>query len=164
MASRQDKNDKTKVRFNIIDLLIILMILSLAVGGYYKFFVKNKQLSQQEQQIEYQIMVSEVRQPTIDAYQNGQQVQDLKSNVLLGTIISKEVSSSKQAVPTSDGRLVLSEIPGKYDLLLSVRASAVVTDNNIMVSNKEVKIGQKTDFKTSRAASVGVIYGLKLPK
>ena len=158
-----DEND-TKVRFNLFDVLIIVMILALAVGGYYKVFVTNKQLLQQEQQIEYQILISEVRQPTLDAYQNGQQVQDLKSNALLGTIIGKEVSKAKQAVPTSDGRLVQSEIPGKYDLLLTLQASAVVTANNIIVSNKEVKIGQKTDIKTARAASMGVVVGLKVLK
>ena len=165
MGDVYEKNENnTRVRFNIIDVLIIVMILVLAAGGYYKVFTTNKQLAKQEQQIEYQILISEVRQPTLDAYQNGQQVQDLKSNVLLGTIIGKEVSHANQAVPTSDGRLVQAEIPEKYNLLLILRASAVVTDNNIMVANKEIKIGQKTDIKTARAASMGVIYGLKLPK
>ena len=164
MANVYDNDENNKVRFNIIDALIIVMILALAVGGYYKVFVTNKQLMQQEQQIEYQILISEVRQPTVDAYQNGQQVQDLKSNSMLGTIIGKEVSKAKEAVPTSDGRLVQAEIPEKYDVLLTLQAPAVITANNIMVSNKEVKIGQKMDIKTVSAASVGVVYGLKVLK
>ena len=160
----ENDENNTKVRFNIIDVLIIVMILALAAGGYYKVFVTNKQLAQQEQQIEYQILISEVRQPTVDAFQSGQQVQDLKSNVVLGTIIGKEVSRARESVPTSDGRLVMAEIPEKYNILLTLRASAVVSENNIMVANKEVKIGQKTDIKTARAASSGVVYGLKLLK
>ncbi|ACV64785.1 hypothetical protein Dtox_4115 [Desulfofarcimen acetoxidans DSM 771] len=161
---RKDRESDSKARFNIIDFLIIVMILALAIGGYYKVFVANKQLAQQEQQIEYKILVSEVRQPTVEAFQNGQTVQDLKSNVVMGTVINKETLPATDDVPTSDGRLVLAEIPGKYDLLLTVSASAVVSENNIMVSNKEIKIGQKVDIKTNRAASSGVIYGLKTSK
>jgi len=156
--------NESKIRFNIVDVIIILMVLALAAGGYYKVFVQNKQIAAQEQKIRYLILVEEVRQPTVDAYSEGQVLWDQKTNVRLGEITKKEVVPATEAVPTAEGKLVLAEIPEKYNLLLTLESPAVVTDNNITIGSREIKIGRKILFKTARAASEGIVYGLDILK
>lgn len=153
---------ENKMRFNMIDLIIVLMVLALAAGGYYEVFVHDKQEASQEKRIRYDILVEEVRQPTVNAYNEGQVVWEQKTNARLGEITKKEVTPAAEVVPTIDGKLVLAEIPEKYNLLLTLESPAVVTDNSITVGSREIKIGKKILFKTRKAASEGIVYGLEV--
>lgn len=150
------------VRFNLVDLLVALVILALLALGAYKLFFVNRSVAEQNGEIEYQILVEKVRIPTAQAFQEGQTVKDAQSNTVLGSIVKKEVTPAKEAVPTADGRMVLAEVPEKYNVLLTLRSRAVVSENNVMVGSVEIKIGAQVKIKTSLASSSGVIYSLKV--
>lgn len=150
------------VRFNLVDLLVALVILALLALGAYKLFFVNRAVAEQNGEIEYQILVEKVRIPTAQAFQEGQTVKDAQSNTVLGSIVKKEVTSAREEVPTADGRVVLAEIPEKYNVLLTLRSRAVVSENNVMVGSVEIKIGAQVKIKTSLASSSGVIYSLKV--
>lgn len=149
-----------KAQFNVVDALVILIIFALLAFGGYKLFFVNRGVAEQNGEIEYQILVEKVRTPTAEAFHEGQVVRDVQSNVALGKIIKKEVSPSQEAVPTADGRMVLATVPEKYNVLLTLRSRAVISENNIMVGSVEIKIGAPVKIKTNLASSTGVIYGL----
>jgi|GEM_PF-4204008 len=147
-------------RFNIIDVLILCFLLGVILVGAYKLFFVNKAVTVQNSEIEYQILIEEVRKPTVEAFQEGQAVKEAKSNTNLGKIVKKEVLPCQKEVPTADGRIVLAPAPGKFNVLLTLRSPAVVSDQNIMIDSVEVKIGTRVRVKTRLAASSGVIYGI----
>lgn len=151
-----------KGKFNVVDVLVALVVLALIVLGAYKLFFVNRGVAEQNGEIEYQILVEKVRIPTAEAFVEGQVVRDVQSNTVLGKIVKREISPAKEAVPTADGRLVLAEVPEKYNVLLTLSSRAVVSENNVMVGSVEVKIGAQVKIKTNLASSTGVIYGLKV--
>ncbi|MGQ9825107.1 MAG: DUF4330 domain-containing protein [Desulfotomaculales bacterium] len=153
---------RLKGKFNVVDVLVALVVLALIVLGAYKLFFVNRGVAEQNGEIEYQILVEKVRIPTAEAFVEGQVVRDVQSNTVLGKIVKREISPAKEAVPTADGRLVLAEVPEKYNVLLTLSSRAVVSENNVMVGSVEVKIGAQVKIKTNLASSTGVIYGLKV--
>jgi len=148
-----------KLKFNFIDIIIITLILALLAAGVYKLFFVNRGLARQNSLIEYRVLVENVRIPTVEAIRDGQTVRDVQTNIVLGTITGKEISPYKQAVPTLDGRVVQADVPEKYNVIITISSPAIVTDNNIMIGNKEIKIGAPVSIKSNIFSVTGIIYG-----
>ncbi|MGI6649366.1 MAG: DUF4330 domain-containing protein [Bacillota bacterium] len=151
---------KRKLRFNVVDLVIFVVVLGLLALGAYKLFFVNQALQAQNGTIEYQVLIEEVRQPSVDAFKEGQKVKELQTNIDLGSVVGKEAMPHKEPVATMDGRIVMAEVPGKYDLIVTIQAPAIIGESNITVSNKEIKLGDQVTLKTNISAAKGIIYGV----
>jgi len=149
-----------KIKFNFVDIIIITLILALVTAGVYKLFFVNRGLAKQNSMIEYKVLVENVRTPTVESIKDGQTVRDVQTNIVMGTITGKEISPYKQAVPTLDGRVVQADVPEKYNVIITVSSPAIVTDNNIMIGNKEIKIGAPVSIKSNIFSVTGIIYGV----
>lgn len=156
----QKKGDK--LRFNFVDFVIIGLVIVLLAAGTYKLFFINKGLAMQNGVIEYKILIENIRTPTVESMKEGQTVKDVQSNIVIGTIVNKEISPYKQAVPTLDGRVVQAEVPEKYNVIVTIRSPAIVTDNNITIGNKEIKIGATISIKSNIVSVNGIIYGVTI--
>ncbi|MDF9406954.1 MAG: hypothetical protein A4E52_00871 [Pelotomaculum sp. PtaB.Bin013] len=148
-----------KVKFNFVDIIIIGLILALLAAGVYKLLIVNRALALQNSHIEFKVFVENVRIPTVESIKEGQAVKDVQTNIPLGTVKSKEVSPYKQAVPTLDGRVVQADVPEKYNVIITIESPAIVTDNSIMIGNKEIKIGAQISVKSNVFSVNGTIYG-----
>jgi len=145
-------------RLNGVDLVVLLVVLGLLALGAYKLLWVNRGLEAQEGKIEYQVLVENIRQPTVEAYQPGQMVKELQTNIDLGTVASKSATPYRQPVNTLEGKIVMAEVPERFDLLVTIHAPAVISPANITVGNKEIKVGDRISIKTQTAASTGVVY------
>lgn len=142
-----------------MDVIIIGLVIALLAAGVYKLFIVNTTLAIQNNNIEFKVLVEEVRYPTVESIKAGQAVRDVQTNIPLGNVVSKEVSPYKEAVPTLDGKVVLAEVPDKYDVIITIASPAVVTDNSIMIGNKEIKIGAQISVKSNVFSVTGIVYG-----
>lgn len=156
------QEQESKGKFNFIDILIIALVLALLAAGVYKFFFVNKGLAAQNGVVEFKVLLEEIRMPTVEDFKVGQAVRDQQNNLVLGTIISKEISPYQEPVPTIDGRILAADVPDKYNLIVTVRSPAIVSDNNVMIGNREIKTGGEIKIKTNTAASAGIFYGVKI--
>ncbi|HOV80709.1 MAG TPA: DUF4330 domain-containing protein [Bacillota bacterium] len=159
MQAREEKG-----RFNFIDVLVVAVVLALIAAGVYKLFFVNKGLAAQNGEVEFKVLLEKVRMPTVEAFKEGQTVRDVQTNIVLGTVVGKEASPYKQAVPTLDGRVVAADVPDQYNLIVTVRSPAIVTDNNVTIGNKEIKTGGQVSIKTNTASSTGIFYGVTILK
>lgn len=150
-------------RFNVVDFLIVLIILALIAGGAYKLLKTKPRAAAQNATVRYQVLVENVRIPTVEALQEGQPMRDVQNNLVIGRIVGKEVSPYKQPVPTLDGKIVMADVPDKYNVLLTVEGPAVVTPANIVVGSTELKVGATLKFKTNYAYTTGIIYRILTP-
>ena len=144
-------------KFNLVDLVIVVVIISLLAAGVYKLFFVNQELAAQEQKVEYRVLLENVRKPTVDAFQDGQKVREYQTNIELGTVSGKESVPYTQPVPTLDGKVVNAPVPEKYNLTVIINSPAVVSDNNVTINGKEIKTGDKITIKTNTASSTGVV-------
>jgi hypothetical protein len=144
-------------KFNLVDLVIVVVVISLLAAGVYKLFFANQELQAQEQQVEYRVLLENVRKPTVDAFADGQKVREYQTNIDLGTVTGKESGPYTQPVPTLDGKVVNAPVPEKYNLTVTISSPAVISDNNVTINGKEIKTGDKITVKTNTASSTGTV-------
>ena len=151
-----------KPKFNFVDFIIVAVILALVGAGVYKLFLVNTSLAVQNGNVEFGVYVEEVRIPTVENINEGQSVRDVQTNTPLGTITSVSYSPYREPVYTSDGRIVMADVPEKYDVIFYVESAAVITDNSVMIGNKEIKTGGQLSIKSNVFSVTGVVYGVTI--
>ena len=151
-----------KPRFNFVDFIIVVVILALVGAGVYKLFLVNTSLAVQNGNVEFGVYVEEVRIPTVENINEGQAVRDVQTNTPLGTITKVSYSPYQEPVYTSDGRIVMADVPNKFDVVFYVESPAVITDNSVMIGNKEIKTGGQLSIKSNVFSVTGVVYGVTI--
>lgn len=128
-------------RFNAFNALLILVVAVTAAAGFYKLVVVRETGLTRTSTVMVSLEVLGVRQPSIDAVSVGDRVYGFETQILLGVVAAKRVEPHREPLPTADGRIVMAEVPGRFDLYLDVRGQATVGPNAISVSGRELKIG-----------------------
>jgi hypothetical protein len=136
-----DEKGRLLGRFNLINALIVLVLLTAAVAGAYKLLVVEEQGLVETEVLLVTFEVAGVRQPSGDAVQVGERVAGYEAQLYLGEVAAKRAEPHREPVATADGRILMAEVPGLYDLFIVVRAQAVVGPNAITVGGRETKIG-----------------------
>jgi len=127
---------------NIIDLLIISIIAAALLGAYYKFGLLNRMEGPQtvQDKTEVTIWVKDVSKYVVDAISEGDMVKEVRSNNEIGKIIKKEVAPYTDKASTSEGKWVVSEVPGKYSVFITMETPGS-PDGNLMLGSSEAKVG-----------------------
>jgi hypothetical protein len=154
--------EERKPKFNFVDLVIVVIIAALVAAGVYKLFIVNTDLARQNGTVEFGVYVEEVRMPTVESMQEGQLVRDVQTNIALGRITRVEYSPFQEPVYTTDGRIVMADVPNKFDVVIYVESLAVITDNSVMIGNKEIKTGGQISVKSNIFSVTGVVYGVTI--
>jgi hypothetical protein len=117
-----DEKGRLFGRISIIDIGVLLLIIALIGGVYYKFFFVDKnQNAAKFDTLEYKILVEEVRQATVDAIEIGANIYDVKTDTPMGKIVSKEVLPATDQLTKADGTMVIAEKPGKFNVLVTIQ-------------------------------------------
>ncbi|MFS8541171.1 MAG: DUF4330 domain-containing protein, partial [Tissierellales bacterium] len=65
---------------------------------------------------------------------------DKDTNQVIGEVVDKEIIEAYDFVNTGDGRIVKSKKPNKYDVYLTIRGDAIVTDDYIRMGGRDMRI------------------------
>lgn len=138
--------NKRKLRFNFIDVLIILVILAVAAVLLYVFVLSdnNDQIEELNySNIQYVIEIQNVDKQFEGAVQVGQLVKEAVKQKYIGTV------SGVEAVPyqmkTFDYELgieTVSYVEDKITLKITIDAQAVETDRAFTVDGYEIRVGK----------------------
>ena len=137
-----------KKRFNIIDLVIVLVIVAVSAAVVMIMGVKEKV----PENVNTRTIVVEVRQRS-ENFCNTPKEGDIIINAItkeeIGTLLKKEVVPAKDLVTSvEDGKFVNAEIPGYYDLYLTIKLH---TDTDV------AKIGKSLYVQSRNYACTGFI-------
>ncbi|WP_069648884.1 DUF4330 domain-containing protein [Caloranaerobacter ferrireducens] len=146
---------------NIIDLAVLLIFALLVVGGGYKFFKSKPNMIVEGQKVLVKLEISNVRKPTVDGIEEGALLYHYDRGQVFGKIVEKKVENYKEAVTTSDGRIVMADVPGKYVVNLVVEADAVITDQVIIVGGEHTRIGTQFRLKNKNIAVFATVLGVE---
>ncbi len=143
--------EKTKHRFNFIDVLIIVAILATAAILVKIFIVDDKsEVQNKNAQIQYVIRTDMLSEEMTDNVAIGDVVFDYSSGKEIGYVTACDARGATYTGTSSDGTPVVSEIVGKKVLYITVEASATVYDDGYLVGGVSVRVGEK--------------FGVMLPK
>ncbi|HHU30354.1 MAG TPA: DUF4330 domain-containing protein [Firmicutes bacterium] len=128
---------------NIIDLLVLILVIAVVAGGAYHFTRPQRagQPGTGGKKVVVLALVSNVSQYTVDAVQVGSTVFDPTAKSHLGKIIALEVTPHKEPVETADGRVVLADVPERFDMLVTWEGYASVTDKAVAIASYELRVG-----------------------
>ena len=132
-----DNKGKIFGKINILDLSIVLIIL-LAIGLMFVKFNINPVLDNKEEiTFNYTVTVKGVRNFTVNAFQENDEVFEDTSENSLGKIIKIEKIPAKKYIADTNGNMKYAEIPEQYDLSLTIECNGVKGDKGL-----ETKTGE----------------------
>ena len=137
--------NKRKIRVNGMDI-VILAVIAAALALLLYIFVWSAEPENAEAEyvdLVYVLEVSSLEGQFQNLIQAGQPVQDAVKRGNMGTVRSTpQITPMKKAEFDNDTRQeVYNEIPGTYRMLVSIEASAVVTEQGYTVGGQDVYVG-----------------------
>lgn len=152
-------------RINVLDIVIILIVLIACLFGYHYI---NKQdsniINTNSKKIVYQIRTNESLPEVYNMIEEGTDIYDSIKNYKIGTILKKEkLPSEKYDIDLKTGKYVKSELSVNevLDILLTIEADATFSDQNIMVGEYAIKVGEDAFVKGKGYAGIGYIVSIE---
>jgi hypothetical protein len=157
-----DENGFLFGRINIIDFIFVLVLILAIAGGVYKMGFLNSLEESTESQNKAIItfMVKEVFPSAADAVEIGGEIKELRSNQVFGKIIDKEVQPYTEAAPDQNGTWVLSEVPDKINIIITVEAYTPFSED-MKLGSRDAKVGSMIDLKGPKFAVEAYIIGIQ---
>lgn len=141
-----------KRKFNWVDFIIIGIIVLIIYAGY-QYLIKPRKSLKDRVPVEITYRVEGVLIETANGINIGDIFKDKDTNQIIGEVVNKEITEAYEFVNTGDGRIVKSRIPNKYDIYLTIRGHAVVTDDYIRMGGRDMRL-EGTVFLKSNISSV----------
>lgn len=137
--------NKRKLRINGMDI-VILAVIAAALALLLYIFVWSAGPESTEQEyvdLVYVLEVTSLEGQFQNLVQAGQPVLDAIKRGNMGTVVSTpQITPMKKAEFDNDTRQeVYNEVPGRYRMLVSIEASAVVTEQGYTVGDQDVYVG-----------------------
>ena len=154
-------NKPVKRRFNIVDVIIIVIIIcAVAVGGrVFKKF--SSDADKGDQTVYFEFMATKVRYEGANKVKIGDRVYNSKNATYLGEVERVEVSPYYEAVfDPSKGENVPVELTNKCNVDIFVKSKGYVTDEGIFPEGQNLKVGQEFFLKGKGYAFEGYIVGV----
>ena len=157
-----DEKGRLFGKINIIDLTVILVLLVVMAAGGFKLFYVNPEYQPVLKDVKMDLLVQGVRQPTVSAIQVGDRVNEKNSGGYFGTVTDIEVTPAQEFVPTQQGTLVRAELPGRYDIKLTVESQAEITREYVRISGQQIRIGYSPTIRTRIYEVETVVFALEI--
>lgn len=136
---------KKKIRFNAVDVLIILFVAAaVAVFGYVFLSEKNvgSSSSSDKLRLQYVLKVNDLDDKFVGNVSKGDDLIEFDTNKSIGTVVAVSSAPAKRiGTNAATGAQVISEIEQKSDLFITVETEAQFTDDTYFVDGIAVTVG-----------------------
>jgi hypothetical protein len=132
-----DEKGRLFGKISIVDILVVLVMIGLIAGVYFKFFVIDKDHNAANYDtIEYKLLIRAVRQQSVDAMEVGADIYDVKTDSYMGKIIDKEILPATEQLTKADGTMVIAEKPERFNVVLTVRVPGIENEYGFLANGK----------------------------
>ncbi len=157
-----DERGRLWGRINVIDLLILVLLVTGAVGvGYTRFSDRLAPTFTGDQailQVEFQ--VAGVRQATIDALEMGATFYNTQTNDRIGTLVGVRAEPAELITILPNGEVMEGLSSTRYDVYLTLEGTGRVTTSVILLGNQEIRIGTRVPLKSRLASVTGTVMAI----
>lgn len=147
-------NEKKKIHFNFIDILIVLFFVVIVVGftyytsGSWQTNMPSKTNTAQSK-VRYTLTADNLSPEVAAAIKEGDVVRDAAKDTVKGTIV-QVVSVDKYLRNVLDEKndvFVQAEHPENYTVVLIIESAYTLNGNTAMIDDAEIKVGKKVHYK-----------------
>ena len=132
-----DEKVKLFGKISIVDIAVLVVIIGLISGVYFKYFVIDKENNAAKfDTLEYKIIARAVRQYSVDAIEIGADIYDTKTDTYMGKIVNKELLPATEQLTKADGTMVIAEKPGRFNVVITIQVPGVESQYGYRASGK----------------------------
>lgn len=157
--------EKNKIRFNITDILIILVLACIVV--VFSYFAAGKwetgKAGNTGKAVRYTVNVQSVDEKFLNKIAVGDTVWDVRKGGTLGTVVDVKAPKPYEAITenTVKGKYVLAEVPDKYSYEFTVESPCSVAGTGYSINDTKINVGRKITLRTENIAVEGIIFGVE---
>ena len=157
-----NKNGNIKGKFNIIDILVIVLIIAVIAGIALRYGSKITTAVKSDEEFSYVVRVQSVREYTIDALKEtmktASKLSDKKGTVDLGKIVNIDVKPATVISEKADGTIVEAPQDGRYTAYVTIETRGKEPDNSyITADSNELSVGRSTEIFSKYVHTSGLI-------
>ena len=158
-----DRKGKLFGIINIIDLCVILIVVIIAAGTFYKFKVMDKTSNTAAMQpVTYTVKVEKIRSYVLDNVLEGDILYDKTSGNDIGKITKVESEPATEFISMSDGTVVKGNVENRINVIFTVEADAVQNSSGCFVNRTyERLVGSQRKFMTKYFECDGYINSIE---
>ena len=162
MPSTEKNNIKKKSRFNIIDLLIIIVIIAAVATVAVRLDLADKIVqATAEDSARVTITVFSIDQAAVGAVSEGDELVWEQENCDFCSILHKEVANAVKYNTVEDGSYVKTTDPERYDLTLTVDTKGTFTEEGYMLGGKSyLAAGKTVTFHNGKTALTSLVISV----
>ena len=154
-------------RFNVIDVIIVVVVLGVLVGGglyLKKSLIQTKSLDK----ISYVIELRDVPDEIVKYIIEGEEVKESEKLYSIGKILSKAINPMMNVVENKNAGVFEEKVvPNKKDVFITMQAEYEISGDGINTIESiktngvfEVKVGKSISIKTKSYSGQGVIVSI----
>ena len=157
-----DNKGKLFGKISIVDLVVILLVLTVAVGTVYRFTAGATSVSDGDVDIRYTLRIEGVRAFTVYYYHAGLGVYDRQTGQFIGIIEDFDVVPHYQIYTLADGTMVQAYFPDTHvNIYLHVISTGRETDGAVYAQGTfEVAVNSVTNIRTRYVQVESMIHAV----
>ena len=156
--------EKKKFRFNITDIVIILVVILLAVFGWSIISDKGESTATSVSDVSFTVEINKCDKDFGESIKIGDDIYDSLKGGYYGKVENVEVKPETTiAAHTDTGTFTLETYPDRYSVYVTVKGTpTTMTDGNIMFANQKVKIGTMAYLKSADYVGFGYVTDVQI--
>ncbi len=151
-----------KAKFNVIDVVIILLVIAIGAGGYMFLSGRSESAaSTKNVKVRYCVELTMKEAYATELFHEGDTVSVGEKEKLPATVVGVEVSNARQSTfDTLSGEYLITEVPGRYDIAIWLESEGTESDGQVSVDGTAVRVGLTELVKGREGAGYGYIIDM----
>ena len=147
-----------KIKFNVIDVLIVLVLLGCMIGIFLRYDLKSKLgLDSRKTEVEISFLIIGIRQGSTEALVEGDTIYWKQNGMEIGQLMSKEVSNSETWVLDENYNKYIKNFDDlSYDVRGVIKAKGNIKESGFMLNGTQYLAPGKTFEVESKNISVAL--------
>ena len=156
--------EKKKFKFNITDIVIILVVILLAVFGWGIISDKGESSVTAVSDVSFTVEITKCDKSFGDAIAIGDDIYDSLQGGYYGKVENVEIMPETTVAPNADsGTFSLETYPDRYSVYVTIKGTpTTMTDGNIMFANQKVKVGTMAYLKSAGYVGFGYVTDVQV--
>ena len=156
--------EKTKRKFNIADIVIILVVACLAIFGWTMISDKSESSTASVSDVSFTVEITKCDKSFGEAISIGDDIYDSIKGGYYGKVENVKVMPETSVLPnTESGTYTLSTYPDSYSVYLTVKGTpTTMTEGNIMFASQKVKVGTVAYLKSAGYVGYGYVTDIQI--
>lgn len=157
-----DEKGKIFGKINIIDLIFLIIIVVAIVGGVFR--LKDSTIvAETSEHGTVTLMVTNVRDATVDNIKVGQDLYHYDKGVLFGNIKDKNVEPFTNPIDYED-EWIEADVPNRYIVYIDMDVDITETEKSYVIGGEEIRVGNEYRVKSKTSAFTGTCVGIQVDK